>query len=241
MPGPASPNTFDSTRNNAEAARGFMHEEKIHRPDWTLAAGGPLVAATTNIVGFKATMTSGMAMVWDAGADASDIVSLDTGVPGDFVQIGGSGDDGFPPGRYPSDTDGPQLQLLVLARKLDTTGSASDNADLALTGDLVWHHSDPNEGTGDRGGDPAINTLTTKASALLDAMAAATVEEAYHWYVLDLGARLEAETKVLKPYSYIRINLSVDDTVGTALNVEVTWTILRYRRHSALANRSRRV
>lgn len=234
MFGNAYPDNFDSVRNAMEPGRGFMHEFAIPRPAWTLAAGGPLVASTTNIVGFKASMTSMIGMVWDAGADTGDIVSYNGSLPGDFVQIGGDG-------RYPSATDGPQFQLLVYARKLDTTGSAADNADLRLTGDLYWLHSDPDEAVGARGGDQALNHLTTKATALLDTLAADSVEQAYHWYVLDIGARLEAETKVLKPYSAFRLDLAPDDTVGTALNIEVIGTILRYRRHSALGVRSRRV
>ncbi len=220
--------------NNNVGARGIPAVEKFTIKDWELLAGGPLVASTTNIVGFKATMTNEMAMVWDAGADTGDVVSLDWSTDGFFRGIGGDE-------LYPSDNEGPYLKLKVLARKLDTTGSAGDNTDLRLTGDMFWYHSDPAEAVGHRGGDTALKSLTTKATALLDTLAGATTEEAFHWYTLDLGARLEAETKVLKPDSSVRINLSVDDTVGTALNVEVLRTQLWYRRHLAVEPRSRRV
>ena len=234
MHGNAAAHNFEAVMNEAERVKGVMHEEAIALGAWTLLAGTVVAASGSNVVGMGAIMTNHRGLLWDAGADTGDVVTLNWCTPGHFRGIGGN--DG-----YPSDTEGPQLELLVFARKLDTTGSAADNSDLALTANLKWLYSSPDEAIGARGGDTALNSLTTKASATLDAMAISTVEEAFHWYTLDIGARLEAESKVLKPYSAVEIDLSVDQTVGTALAVEVIGTMLRYRRHAAVTPRKRRV
>jgi hypothetical protein len=219
--------------NKSIAHEGVMVEQPIPLGSWKLAAGTTIAAAGAGIVGVGAIMTSYNGLIWDPAADTGDAVICDWCTPGDFRGIGGSE-------KYPSKSDGPQLQLLVLARKLDKTGSATDNTDLRLTGDMLWLYSNPDETLGARGGDTALNSLTTKATALLDAKAAATTEEAFHWYALDIGARLEAESKTLKPYSAVQIALSVDDTVGTNLAVEVIATAIRYRRHLAIEPKSRR-
>ena len=231
MFGPASGMNIEQVINESEPRDGILTDLCVPLGAWTLAAGTVLVATGAGIVGMGASMTSALGMVFNATADTGDIATLCWCTPRDFRECGATV-------KNPGSSNYSDLQLQVLARKLDTTGSAAENATLALTGDAYWLYSNPNTATDPA--DTALNHLTSPAAATLDAKYGAASEEGFKWYTLDIAARLLAETKVIKANSYLQFNLSVSAAVGTALAVEVIGTRICYRRHAAFAERAAR-
>lgn len=230
MPGQADPRNFEQIVNETENVDGVLTDLPIPLGAWTLAAGTPFIATTTGIVGAGATNTNMLGLVWNATADTGDIASLNIPLPGNFRSVDGVN-------FIPRTAHWSEFQLQVFARKLDITGSATENATLALTGDMYWQNTDPNVATNPS--DTSDNHLTTPASALLSPKTFSQVST-YAWYTLDIGARIQAESKILRKHAACQINLSVSAAVGTALAVEVRATRLRFRTHVALTNRSDR-
>lgn len=224
---------WDQVVNETEATDGTLTELPLPLLGaLTLGTGLHFAATGAGIVGVGASMTNFMGLVWNATADTGDVAYITGCSPGNMREVGASQ-------RLPGSTHIPEFQLQVLARKLDTTGSAAENATLALTADMYWLYSDPNL-IATTNNDTALQHLTSPAAATLDAKAVATAEESFMWYTLDIGARLQAETKVLKRNSAFQISLSVSAAVGAALAVEVIAAKLRYRTHPALVIRGDR-
>lgn len=173
---------------------------------WTLGAGTPPVAATTNIVGVGAIDTDFNGLIWDAGADGSDTVRVVLAMPQDLV-----------PAENESDRD---MLLRVLARKHDTTGSASDNADLAFKLAVDWLTP-----------GAAKESLSTDVAGTLGAKHAG--EEGFAWYDLDIGAALHTEGKSIYAGDVLQLTLGPNEAVGTALNIDVLATELMLRRDFA--------
>lgn len=190
--------TFNATPSDTRGVRRF---EAVSLGDLTLADGTTIPAAAAGNVGRGTIFTNYNGLIWNATADTSDIVAFDVPFPRDGV---------------PMDTDDNRdLVLRLLAMKFDTTGSASENPDLALTGALRWH----------RPGAAALS-LTTGPSVTLAAKA--TGIEGFAWYELDFGAALASEAKSIQPGDSLQFRLSVNEAVGTALavlvrSIEVMW------------------
>lgn len=233
MHGAADARNFDLVLNESEPTVGLLIDLPLNPlTDFTLESGLHFAASGAGIVGAGAIMTSFIGLIWNATATTTDFMYLTGSTPGNFRQPSSAN-------KVPGTSNWSEFQLQLMARKLDTSGSATDNADLAMTATMNWLYSDPNDASSP--GDTALNSLTTPASFILDAQSVAAAEEGFKWYTLDLGARLQAESKSLKPNSAFQILISVNEAVGTAQAIEIIGARLRYRVHPAFVNRTDRV
>lgn len=233
MHGQIDPRNIEALINESEPTDGVLIEVPIPLAAFTLGTGLHFAAAGSGIVGVGASMTSKLAIIWDDTADADDVAVLSWTTPANFREVSVRR-------KNPGSTTWSDLSLWLLTRKLDTSGAASNNADLTITAGMYWLYSDPLS-TSTTPGDTALNNLTTRASALLEADAAAATEEAFKWYELDLSARLQAETKTLKANSALDIVIGPNEAVGTDLAIEVIGAKLRYREHCAFESRVARI
>ncbi len=227
-----NPRNVDEMLNQSEPTEGVLTDFPLNPlTDFTLETGLHFAASGAGIVGAGAIMTSFIGLIWNATATTTDFMYLTRSTPGNFREPSSAN-------RIPGTSHWSEFQLQVLARKLDTTGSATENATLAMNATMNWLYSDPNDNTDP--GDTALNSLTTPAAALLDAKYGAAAEEGFKWYTFDLGARLQAESKRLRPNSAFQIIMSVSAAVGAALAIEMIGARLRYRVHAAMVNRDDR-
>jgi len=150
------------------------------------------------------------------------------------------------------------LKLVLPARKLDA--AADENADLMLQAQIRWFRpgrlSNPSQ-TSATGTvptaktspvlhliDSALQSLTTPAKAMMAAAtiaAANTAPAGFFEYELDIGARLIAEGKFIKPGSWCTIEFGPNETVGaTDMDLEVGMPVLRWSRHTSFLDQDDR-
>jgi hypothetical protein len=201
---------------------GYIEDAPQPLGAWNLGAGTTIAAAGSGIVGVS-TVTSTNAMnvlLWNATADSGDTVRLDWTLPGQFKSKDiGQG-------------EAPVLQLLIKARLRDTTGSATANADLALTAQAVFHKL----------AQTSIGTLSAVVSNTVGATDyAEAAVDGFAWYTFDIyGAMSAAQKTALSPLDSIQFVVGPQEAVGTALALEVMSTVIRYRRHAGLESMSSR-
>ena len=226
-----SPNfDYDLVRQSADNHKGFVEETTLPIGGWVLDSGAPIPATGSGAVGYGDIATGWTGYIWKATAATTDIIKFDIGTCGWWKPVGY----GMPAEHLNG------LQLVVLARRKDTTGSATEDTTLGLTADVGWFTpalvaKGPYPS---RSADAAWNTLTTKASAVPAAKTTSLGD--FATYTLDIGARLIAESKSIKTQSPAWVKLSVTSTVGTALAIEVGEIRLRYARHGSLFNKNER-
>jgi hypothetical protein len=201
---------------------GFIEDAPVPLGAWTLGAGTIIPATGAGVVGASTVTSTGVlnVLLWNATADQTDTIRLDWTLPGQFKSKDiGQG-------------EAPVLQLLIKARLRDTTGSATANADLALTATAAFHSV----------GETAIGALASVVSNTVGATdyAEATVA-GFAWYTFDIyGGMSAAQKTALAPLETIQFVVAPQEAVGTALALEVASTVIRYRRHAGLESMSSR-
>jgi hypothetical protein len=214
----ASPLTINTVIDQSVSDDGAYFEElPIPLSAWRLNTGLIPVATGAGIVGVAAAATSLMSLAWNATADATDIIRLDTCLPNQFAiqRNGGNGRNA-----------NPKLILRVKCRLRDTSGSASPNADLALTCQAFWH----------KDGATALATLGTPVSVVIGAADFAEAdEEGFVWRDFDItGAMTAAQLAALDGSESVAIQLYPNEAVGTALEIQMIATKIKYLRHATL-------
>jgi len=211
----ANPLNIENVIDQSAQDIGYVEDVSVPLGAWTLGAGTTIAAAGAGIVGRAAAATSLGCIQWDDTADASDIVRLDWTLPGQFKSAQRAGI-----------RQSPMLKLLVKARVLDGTGSATANANLALDAQLFFHNA----------AETALQTLSAVVTNVVGAADyAAAAEEGFAWYEYDLYAGMSAAQKLLAlPMTTMQILLNPNETVGTNLYIEVIGTVIRYRRHASV-------
>lgn len=216
---------FDSwAQDMYEAGAGFPKCLPIDLSSWCLTTGAPMPATGAGVVGYGAIASTLNGLIWDDTAAETDIIRWRGLVPADYHRS--------PEAFGEKNT----IVLAVYARKLDTTGSATDNADLALVATPYWHSPSYTAAGVAGSGDTAIKTVNTAISNTLTVDAAAATEEAFRWYEFDLlknanfttAAIGSAARLALKPRSPLQILLNPQEAVGTDLAIEVLATELWY-------------
>jgi hypothetical protein len=213
--GGASPLNIEGVINRAQLGEGLLRDYPIPLGSWTLDTRAVIGTTSTDTVYRGVAATSMGAIIWDDGATTTDVISLDWVLPGEFVS-------------ERNDVNArPSLVLRVKARLTDLTGSATANADLALTATCHFH------GVGD-----AALTSPTAISVVVGAVDYAdATEEGFAWYELDLTSTMTAaQLTALAAMDSVSINLSVNEVVGTNLRLDVVGTVLRCGVHVALAD-----
>jgi hypothetical protein len=190
-----------------------------------LAALGATGAGIVGLGAVGSTLT-GVGWVFNATADATKKLVFKGKLPRDF--------------RLNVERDGDKCSLIARAkvRKLDTTGSAVENADLRLSCRILWHNdgivTTPTGGASEGDGDTAFNAVTVSDTTLnlLPAKTLGAAEEAPRWMEWDLGgAMTAAQRNGLKPGADYLIEFFPHEAVGTALAVEVWAAEFLYRGH----------
>jgi hypothetical protein len=228
-------NEFDAWVMNKYAPgspSGFYRRERFDLMSFIWDDNGTLkalAASTTGTVGFKY-VTGGtnatdkiMGLVWNASADQTDILVKDWALPTTWKKDGGAA--------------GSRSKIILAAkvRKLDASGSASDNADLALLAQASWHNSNlsASENT-ESDGDSTINNLGTLATpvpvtfetlagaAVIPTDAVADSEAAFRWMFADITAGMTAaQLAALKPGATMTFKIYPNEAIGTNLALEV--------------------
>jgi len=201
---------------------GFIEDAPVPLGAWTLGAGTIIPATGAGVVGASTVTSTGVlnVLLWNATADQTDTIRLDWTLPGQFKSKNiGQG-------------EAPVLQLLIKARLRDTTGSATANADLALTATASFHSV----------GETAIGALAAVVSNTVGAVDyAEAAVDGFAWYTFDIyGGMSAAQKTALVPLESIQFVVAPQEAVGTALALEVMSTVIRYRRHAGLESMSSR-
>ena len=202
-----------------------MHPNRLHsgnfesfvqqtEPNAGFAKAMPLFAGQFVIVtdegdlSFAATETGTndlYAFRWNNTGTTDDILVLSGAVPMDYDPL----------------VD--KLQFLYRVRKLDTTGLATDNTDLAITHSMIVLDSDD---TAPRSVTISNHTLAAKATD--DDL------DAFELVTIDLSGN------GLHPGDPFSLALSVNEAVGTALRVDMLGHEFRYMANASLNDRSLR-
>lgn len=240
-------NEYDSwAKNHYVPGDGFYGRERLSLMSWLWDDNGTLKAlaiSASGTVGFKyiaggSGLTDDMlGLVWDAAADSTDVLVRDWAVPHDYKRDTGR--------------TGERSKIIVRAkvRKLDTTGSASDNADLELNCQASWHNSSFNSNGVESDGDAAINVLASalemrlydgSSTAVLPTDAAADSEAAFRWLSFDVTAGMtSAQLAALLPGTPMTFKLFPNEAIGTDLNLELMDVEVVYTRHLLPADKNR--
>lgn len=224
-------NQFDSwVRNQYRPEKGFLGHLPISVSQFTHDDAGTLkqlAAVAGGKVGLAYASSGLLCLNWDATADANQKALLDIAVPHDFrTDTGVTGERS-------------SLQLVARVRKLDTTGSATENSTLKLNVAASWQNPSITDAGVESDGDTALNTLTTTVSftdlagtSTLPAKAASTAEEKFRTLVADIsGGMSTAQLEALKAGASMTLSIAPSAAVGANLNVEVTAVALVYSRH----------
>lgn len=199
--------TIEDDLANGIRNAGYPEDLIIPIHSWKTGAGLTLPARADGAVGIESVdfgTSQGMdTLTWDDTADATDLAIFQFTLPG----------------QYNPKVD--EMKLYVRVRKFDTTGSATDNTDLALN--AVLRHMDPAAAT-------AVDE--TAISKVLPAKIATVTDDS--WATL----LYEWTGEGLKPFSDCKIILAPNEAVGTALYIQVRSTLLKFNRHPSYHDRS---
>lgn len=199
---------------------GYVEDDAVGLGEWRLGAGTTIPAIGAGALGVAVAATSLNCIAWAAAGTTTDTIRLDWTIPGQFksAQVGQG--------------ETPVLKLLLKVRTRDTTGSATANTDLALTAQIFMHNA----------AETSLQTLGTAVSNIVGALDyAAAEEEGFAWYTFDLYGAMSAAQKLLAlPLGTLQIIVAPDQVVGTALQIELIGSVIRYRRHAGLESLSAR-
>lgn len=213
----ASPLTVERVIDNSVSDSAYFDEIPVPLGAWRLNTGLIPVATTTGTVGVAAAATNLMSLAWEATADGTDIVRLDTCFPNQFAiqRNGGVGRNAQP-----------KYILRAKVRLRDLTGAASPNATLALVCQAFWH----------KDGQTYLSTLGTPVSRVVGAVDWIQADEAgFVWYDFDItGAMTAAQLAALDGSENIAIQLYPSAAIGTNLELQVVATKIKYLRHATL-------
>jgi len=209
---------------NSEPQRGYRADYVIPSPisAFRLPGGAVLPATGAGIVGYGVMETGADGIVWDDTAAATDIISLAFNTPGEFFESGLDGG-----------TGGPPVELIVrgLIRKHDTTGSATDNADLTLDADFDWFDA----------ADTALQSIAAVVAGTAASLVMAAGFSGFYWQEWNITQGMTAaQRNSFAGSSYCLLSLKPNETVGTALAIDLAAVDIRLRRHAALRTRSDR-
>lgn len=223
-------NQFDAwARNQYRAEKGYLGSVPISVGQFSHDDGGTLkqlAAVAGGKVGLAYASSGLLCLQWDDTSDANQKALLDIAVPYDFRQDTG--------------VTGERSALLLAARirKLDGTGSATENATLKLNVTASWHNPTITDAGVESDGDTALNTLTTvaftdlAASTLLPTKAASTAEEKFRTFIADISSGMTtAQLQALRAGASMTISLAPSASPGTDLYIEVCGISLLYSRH----------
>lgn len=198
---PIHAGNLEALMHRSEARGGYAKQWPIPLGMWNVVtdegdlAFGALETGTNDIFGFA----------WNATGTTDDYIVLAGQIPLDF------------------DPDVDQIKFLYRVRKLDTTGSASDNADLALVHSLVTLGS----------GDTAPGTVTIANHVV----ATDTTDD-------DLTAFAEVEIDLsgndLQPGDYFSLRIAPNEAIGTNLSLQLLGTEFRYMGNISFNDRAER-
>lgn len=228
-------NEFDAgMRTHYQAERGFYGREALPTQTWLWNDNGTLKAqaiGTTGTVGFKlisdGTTTTGMiGLEWEATADNTDVIQRNWSIPDtyarSFERTGMRG----------------RIMLRARVRKLDTTGSATENGTLQLKADVAYHCPTLNLKTGAESDGDALFTAitgvvfktiadhdnnTADATSYIPAKAAAANPAGFRWMEADISAALtSAQMAALVAAGTMGLKVYPSAAIGTALALQIT-------------------
>lgn len=199
--------TIEDDLANGVRNAGFCEDIIIPIHSWKTGAGLTMPARADGGVGIEAadlgTSQPFDTLTWDDTADASDLAVFQFTLPGQFNR----------------NVD--KIKLYTRVRKFDTTGSATDNPDLALN--AVLRHSAP-------GSSAAIDE--TAISKVLPVKTTSAADSAWSTQLYEWSG------EGLKPFSRCKIILAPNEAVGTALYVQLLDSLLKFNRHPSYSDRS---
>lgn len=224
-------NQFDAwARNQYRGEKGYLRSLPLACGQFIHDDGGTLkqlTAVAGGKVGFAYASSGLLCLQWDDTADDAQKAVVNLAVPADY--------------RVDAGVTGERSALLLVARvrKLDGTGSATDNTDLKLNVTASWQNPAITDAGVETDGDAALNTLASTVSftdlagtATLPAKAASTAEEEFRTLIADIsGGMSSAQLLALKPGASITISIAPNEAVGTGLYIEVTSLSLHYSGH----------
>lgn len=247
-------NVLERTIDASYPNNGYVDDMPLPFSDWLLATG-----ATPGVTPDAASVVRGLALTylpvfrWGATAQNETADTLITSI--------------VVPGTYNPDID--QLYLVGAFRKVDLTGSATDNTDLAITVQMrqimpgnaspsISSTTVPSTATTPAtlvAGETALTAMEAVITRTLPAAAVAT-SGGFYDIQFDLGAnvrstaaqliatdaptRATVDYRKVKPLDILVLEVAVNEAVGTNLNVECAGFFLRHFRHASLHNRDRR-
>lgn len=199
--------TVEDDLANAIRNAGYCEDIMIPVHAWKTGAGLTMPARADGAVGIESvdlgTSQGVDTLTWDDTADNSDLAIYQFTLPGQF------------------NPKVDKIKLYTRVRKFDTTGSASENADLTLNGTL--RHFDPS----------AATAVDETAIAKLLPAKIATVTDA-SWTLL----LYEWSGEGLKPFSTCKIILNPNEAVGTALYIQMLASLLKLNRNTSYNNKA---
>lgn len=206
-----TPTTIDHFLDISEPGDGYVDDISFGLGDLVDGGSGYRLDNTTTPLA-NLDHTTGV-VEWVAAAGATAVAMWSKPLPDNWAEA----------------TVGKQaLQVVCRVRKKDS--GADENATLKLQAQIYW--ANPGE---------AQQSLTTKASVTLPAASAGATTASISEVILDIGARLNAESKVIKRGALVSIVIGPDTTVGTVdMKLQLFGGRIRYRRHPSLGDTSKR-
>ena len=217
MPGGAR-GTIEQVMQESVAGKGYREDWSPGLGGWRSLDGLSLTAATAPAIAAEA--TSLFTLVWDAALLVTDVITFPFTMPQSYAEH-----------QY-------DLQIVCVARK-----ASNANADLAIQAQVHWFTpgivNTPNQQTTTAtqptltAGDAGLSSLTTPARALLTTGGGSSSDTiGYGTYLLDIGARLAAESKQIQAGDACLIRVGPHETAGDDLRMHPP--IIRWRRHAGL-------
>lgn len=229
-------NEFDkwAGKGGYVAQSGFYGRESLPLTSWRWDDNGTLKAmaiATAGTVGFGYisdgnTTNQIEALIWNSTADNTDIIERNWTIPSDYHRSNERAGDRS------------RIMLRFRIRKLDTSGTATENATLQMKLDVAYHCPTLDLKTGLEIDGDALFTVqtavvaktiadqiaqTAAASCFIPAKAAATAPASYRWMEVDITAAFtSAQIAALKAGGTMGLKLYPSAAVGTNLALEVT-------------------
>lgn len=220
--------SIEADTQKSEWGGGFVREIPIPLSQFTLDTGAALGTTAAGNVYRGSSATNLRCISWDAAADGTDIIRLDTVLPADFH---------FSPSDAISTR--PMLQMLLRWRLVDA--AATSNATLNLLGNARWHGSGFTQNSfgvvTEGNGQTSLNTIAADLSVNVGGGAtpadvADATEEAQRWATYDFTAAMTAvQRKALVPMSTFQMFWFPSAAIGANLRLDITGAIIRYRAH----------
>lgn len=232
MHSPNSYGTDDFFNMDYTPGRGSFQREPLPLLSGVWNDNGTLkawAASTTGTVGFALLTTTQVGMRWEATADQTDRWQYPWQVPPTYRRDTGA------------NTARSSLVVRVKARKVDISGSATDNTDLALTLQAYFHSGAMSNDGVQTAGDTSVAPLGAAISNTLNALAASDDLDAdpenYRIYTFDVGAAMtDAQRAALKADASLTFSLAPNEAPGTGIAIDVLWADVIFTGHEQPAN-----